>query len=239
MTSKKEINEVKETHSWAYKFFVDDVIARSKKEMEIIDSFHELYRLYPKYYIISEIFEEANDESIKTWALKIQGTVKAFLAGGAGVFASELSGLNINTLSFWGTLAVIAGGSEALYHINKKDLNLHYTKKEKELIFEEFKTRCDEFEEALNNYSYKVQEYVVEFDNKEKTDWLLNFWRILNRHIDYIEEKKEKGDFNEKFDEVSGIKFHDRIFDINEFNRVLEKVKEINKEDEEKTRKRD
>ena len=237
MTFNSELKKVKDVHPWAKTLFVNDIVEKNKAEIGIIDSFYDIYKIYPEYYLISDLFEELDNERISKIVLKLKGTVKSFLAGGAGVIAAELSGLDMNVLSFWSTLAVIAGGSEALYLSNKKDLNLKFTKEEKRVILETFIEKCDEFEESLNNYSYAVQNYVTEYMNDDEIDWLSSFRKIIIKHYDYIVDKKEKGKFNDDFDHASIVELYNKIFNSDEFNSALTAVRESNNEENNKSRK--
>lgn len=221
----REKKEIEYSHPWANKLFVDSFLQKREAEKKIIDSLYKIYEFYPEYYIVSELYESTLEEKIKIKVLKFKETIKATLASGAGACMADLLGKDINLYSFLGALAVIAGGSEALYQLNKQDLNLKFSFKEKREILKDFKKKCEDFEALLNDYGFLVQDYILNYEKNNVVNWLANLNNIVVSNEKYIRSKKEQGLFAERFNSLTALGLHSEIFDIDEFNEILTTIK--------------
>lgn len=224
----EDIKRYGQEYAWANKLFVKSFMERKNKEKKIIDSLYEIYSFYPEYFMISDAYEKVEFEKAVKNVKKAKETIKAILASSAGVCMAEIANLNLNQNSFLAVLGVTLGGSIALYQVNKNDLSLDsYSKKEKKEILKNFKEKCDEFEKFLNDYSYNVQEYVIDYKNDSDINWIYDLDKIFKDNEEYIKSKKEKGLFDKNFNIITALNLHEKVFDIDKFNDSLLMVKEL------------
>ena len=201
---------------------------RKNKEKKIIDSFYEIYKLYPDYYLISKEFENVEHDKAVRNVHKAKETLKSALISGIGVCFSEIAGLDLNGESFLAVLGVTIGGGITLYEMSKGDLDLYnYSKKDQKRIIKDFNGKCDLFDNALNDYAFFVHEYFLDYCNDGEIDWFSILDKIFSENDEYINNKQEKGLFVKDYNKFNAFRLHNEIFEIEKFNDSLYMLREL------------